>query len=534
MRTKLFLSAALLLALSGSLFAQTSWLDRPLNNWNTAGGTVPNAPRTLAPIDTRCREQIRNPETLADRAVTRAGWSLFGAAQVFGPVTVVNAMAGTDGMCRPSQYNTFVFVNDRFAGTLSPEPMDSRSDGSLFEARLLSPRAIAAEFNRYTSNDALCCPSQKSSVTYNVSTGARGMVRAENVETGIVCRDEGDVQTQDNIISGTVTYRQRIALPQTAVLTVRMEDVSRTDTSAVPIAEQRIQTEGKQVPIPFDLVFDRSKIQERNRYAVRAEISDGGRLLYVSDVNYPVLTQGNPRTVEITVVSVRGGGGQQPDQGGAVLRGTVTYDQRMALPQNATVTVRLFETADIKAGTVFAEETFSTNGRQVPIPFELNYQRRRLDQQRFYYLEAEILSDGKTLFRTADRTHVLTAGNPSNDIRLTLVPGVSAITGQTISLSKFGTGSMQIGDRAADFLIRASVSVSTNGDAEVSVSSLNRTITFTGKLTYFDDTTLRITVANSGDADASGEIEVKYSGRRLNSITGNNLVLDGQDVTLRF
>ena len=66
-------------------YGQTSWLDRPLDrNWNTGNGVVPNAPRTLAPIEARCQSQIRPPESIADRAVTRAGWSLFGAAQVFG------------------------------------------------------------------------------------------------------------------------------------------------------------------------------------------------------------------------------------------------------------------------------------------------------------------------------------------------------------------------------------------------------------------------------------------------------------------
>ncbi|HBR56077.1 MAG TPA: hypothetical protein DEA22_01180 [Blastocatellia bacterium] len=93
---------------------------------------------------------------------------------------------------------------------------------------------------------------------------------------------------------------------------------------------------------------------------------------------------------------------------------------------------------------------------------------------------------------------------------------------------------MQIEGRNSMRMITASVSVNTDGAAEVSVSRFTSTYTFTGKLTYFDDSTLRIAVENSGDADAGGEIEVKYSGSRLNSIIGNQLTLDGQKVTLRF
>ncbi|NOT49638.1 MAG: hypothetical protein HOP17_18080, partial [Acidobacteria bacterium] len=52
--------------------------------------------------------------------------------------------------------------------------------------------------------------------------------------------------------------------------------------------------------------------------------------------------------------------------------------------------------------------------------------------------------------------------------------------------------------------------------------------------TYFDETTLKITIESSGDADAGGEIEVKYSGRSLRSLSATKLTLDGQDVALRF
>lgn len=492
---------------------------------------MPQAPRTLVAIEAKCRDQIRNPESLSDRAVTRAGWSLFGASQTYGPVTVVNGMASVDGMCRPTLYNTFVFVNNRFAGTLSPTTMDSRTDGSLKEANLNSPTAITAEFNRYTSNDALCCPSQTSTVTYNV----RGTVKAENVETGAVCENSGgSVETQDNVVSGTVTYRQRIALPATAVLTVKLVDVSRQDVSSTIITEQRIETAGKQVPFSFDLVYDRSKIQERGRYEIQAEIRDGGRLLYITDTSNPVLTQGKPRVADVVVVPVRGGG-----QGGGnrdrTLRGTVTYTQRIALGTNSVVTVRLIDTGRQNTAASIAETTVNTNGRQVPISFELPYDQAQTNFQSSYALEAEIATDGKLLFKTEQPFAVQLRGNAANNVQLVLVPaGPTVIAGRALSLSKFGTGSIQIGDRSSLFLIRGSVNVTAEGDATVAVSALDGSTTFNGKLTYIDDSTLRIAVESSGDADASGEIEVKYTGRRLNSMTATNLMLDGQKVTLRF
>ena len=538
MRTRILRPLFLALAFTVSALGQTSWLDRPLNNWNNANGTVPNAPRTLAPIEAMCRSQVRTPESIADRAVTRAGWSLYGASQTYGPVTVVTAMAGVDGMCRPMQYNAFVFVRDRFAGTLAPEPMDARSDGSLNVLRLTSATEISGEFARYTSRDPLCCPSQTSSVTYTIETGPRGIVRPGDVDTAAVCRDSGGVvETQDNVVSGTVTYRRANALPPGSVLTVRIVDVTRQDANAPVIAEQRVELSGRQSPVSFDIAYDRSRIQERNRYAVQAEIRDGARLLYITNTSHPVITQGNPRNVDITLSQVGGGGGGG-GQRENMIRGTVTYRQRIAMPANADVVVRIVDAAN-PTGPSVAESTFPAVNRQVPIPFELEYQLRDIDRQRNYELQAEIRSGGQVRFRTAAGVPVTLRGQQADqNVELVLVPAreePTPITGRTISLSKFGTGSMQIGDRGNELLIRGAVSVDADGNATVTLSRpLGGSVVFTGKLTYFSDTALRITVQNSGDADASGEIQIAYSGRSLRNITATSLVLDGQDVALRF
>ncbi len=538
MRTRILRPLFLALAFTVSALGQTSWLDRPLNNWNNANGTVPNAPRTLAPIEAMCRSQVRTPESIADRAVTRAGWSLYGASQTYGPVTVVTAMAGVAGMCRPMQYNAFVFVRDRFAGTLAPEPMDARSDGSLNVLRLTSATEISGEFARYTSRDPLCCPSQTSSVTYTIETGPRGIVRPGDVDTAAVCRDSGGVvETQDNVVSGTVTYRRANALPPGSVLTVRIVDVTRQDANAPVIAEQRVELSGRQSPVSFDIAYDRSRIQERNRYAVQAEIRDGARLLYITNTSHPVITQGNPRNVDITLSQVGGGGGGG-GQRENMIRGTVTYRQRIAMPANADVVVRIVDAAN-PTGPSVAESTFPAVNRQVPIPFELEYQLRDIDRQRNYELQAEIRSGGQVRFRTAAGVPVTLRGQQADqNVELVLVPAreePTPITGRTISLSKFGTGSMQIGDRGNELLIRGAVSVDADGNATVTLSRpLGGSVVFTGKLTYFSDTALRITVQNSGDADASGEIQIAYSGRSLRNITATSLVLDGQDVALRF
>lgn len=102
-------------------------------------------------------------------------------------------------------------------------------------------------------------------------------------------------------VTGTVVYRQRIALPPEAVVHVRLEDVSRADGPATVIAEADIDRGGRQVPIAFRLEYEPSRIDPSHRYALRATIRSGERLLFTSTSAHPVITAGAPSHVEIVV-----------------------------------------------------------------------------------------------------------------------------------------------------------------------------------------------------------------------------------------
>ena len=96
-------------------------------------------------------------------------------------------------------------------------------------------------------------------------------------------------------LSGTVTYRERMALPVNALITVRLQDISRQDVPALLLAETSLSAQGKSVPIAWTLEYDPDQVQERLTYAVRAEIRDAaGRLLWTTDTVHPVLTRGAP------------------------------------------------------------------------------------------------------------------------------------------------------------------------------------------------------------------------------------------------
>jgi hypothetical protein len=118
----------------------------------------------------------------------KAGWRLFGPYQRFGATSMVRALSGVDGLCRPLGYQELVFHAGRFAGMLSPAPMDSRTDGATAELFLFEESRIEVNYHRYADSDPLCCPSRSSRVTFEVRV-ADG--RAVVVPTAATTRPAG-------------------------------------------------------------------------------------------------------------------------------------------------------------------------------------------------------------------------------------------------------------------------------------------------------------------------------------------------------
>jgi uncharacterized lipoprotein YbaY len=104
----------------------------------------------------------------------------------------------------------------------------------------------------------------------------------------------------DAAIGGTITYLPRIALPKDAVVVVSLLDLSRSPAATARIAENRFPAQG-QVPIRFELPYDSTRIDTGQSYGVQAQILVDGALWFVNDRPAPVLTRGNPTTLQITL-----------------------------------------------------------------------------------------------------------------------------------------------------------------------------------------------------------------------------------------
>lgn len=90
---------------------------------------------------------------------------------------------------------------------------------------------------------------------------------------------------QDNrVLSGEVSYRERVALSPDAVLMVEVAAIDRSI-----IAQERIPTDGMQVPIPFEI-----EVPNDAEGTLRAALSSGGRIDWLGEpVEIDVGTSGD-------------------------------------------------------------------------------------------------------------------------------------------------------------------------------------------------------------------------------------------------
>lgn len=104
------------------------------------------------------------------------------------------------------------------------------------------------------------------------------------------------------IVRGSVTYRERVAIPAQAALVVRLLDSSQGEP--VVLAEQVVR-QPRRVPVRFELALPTTAVDPDAWLSVDAQLFSGNELLWASEGSYPVLTRGASDLVQVTLRRVR-------------------------------------------------------------------------------------------------------------------------------------------------------------------------------------------------------------------------------------
>ncbi|MFZ5727351.1 MAG: YbaY family lipoprotein [Pseudomonadota bacterium] len=105
-------------------------------------------------------------------------------------------------------------------------------------------------------------------------------------------------------VTGSITYRERIALPPTAQVEITLADVSLADAPSRTIAQQAFTADGRQVPFAFSLTIDQRQLDPRHSYAVSARITDAsGKLMFITDTRNSVAFDGR-RAIDMGMLTL--------------------------------------------------------------------------------------------------------------------------------------------------------------------------------------------------------------------------------------
>lgn len=107
------------------------------------------------------------------------------------------------------------------------------------------------------------------------------------------------------LVEGSVAFASASTMPPHALLSVRVEDVSRADAPAQSIGEFKQPLGAQRSPIPFLIKVPAQLIDARHSYSVRATLNWNGKLQFTSTRHNLVLTRGAGNTVEVQMEAIK-------------------------------------------------------------------------------------------------------------------------------------------------------------------------------------------------------------------------------------
>ncbi len=226
--------------------------------------------------------------------------------------------------------------------------------------------------------------------TENIAIDTSGLAAGEYnvVVNGVaadqpIILDESEPHPEGDVVSGSVTYNERIALPEDATLSVQLQDTSLADASATVLGEVSYVTAGKQVPLPFAISYDPAEIEENHTYSLSARITDAaGNLLFINDTAIHVITNGNPTTdIDVPVILVEDTAllpeSETEAEPAAQAVGKtwqwtgfsdpVNGSQEIPQPERYELTLNADGTANIKADCNMVNTTYTIDGSNITI-----------------------------------------------------------------------------------------------------------------------------------------------------------------------
>lgn len=134
------------------------------------------------------------------------------------------------------------------------------------------------------------------------STDGKVSVLVHDSRSGRLAALRVGLDSRHQQLTGQITYRSSARLPADAVVTLKLENLTRPHYNVM--VPNNTFAASEVVNRTFTLPYDPRYIEGQDIYELRAFVSSGGRTILASDKPQRVITQGNPSNVRIDLVSM--------------------------------------------------------------------------------------------------------------------------------------------------------------------------------------------------------------------------------------
>ena len=211
-------------------------------------------------------------------------------------------------------------------------------------------------------------------------------------------------------VTGSITYRERIALSPQAVAIITIVDTTAAPDAGAVIGQQRIDAPTS-VPIDFSVLVDASTINQTHAYALFATIADGAST-WQNPTGEPVITGGPTSGIALTLASV-------PATPAGTITGTIVPPTATALGPAAVSIAALIK---VETGTLVARQVRPISS-PANLGFSIGYDPSLIDPAATYVVKGGIV-DGSSAWQNREGVSAITGGKAAGPVTLpvTLAP----------------------------------------------------------------------------------------------------------------
>jgi uncharacterized lipoprotein YbaY len=211
-------------------------------------------------------------------------------------------------------------------------------------------------------------------------------------------------------ITGTLTFREKIALGGRATAVVSVVDMVAGANAGVIVGQQRIDRLGE-VPVPFSVPFDIRRIDPKHPYGLFAALIDGPKS-WQNRQGIAVLT-GGPTTGVDAILPLVG----EPS---AAIVGTISPTGLTTLSANVVAVASLIKK---ETGTVVNRQVLVAPG-PAPIAISIGFDPSVIDPRATYLVKAAVV-DGGRIWENRTGVSAITGGRaqPRVAVPLPTAPG---------------------------------------------------------------------------------------------------------------